>query len=47
MKILLAYDGFEHSQNALAEAAELVKDTGTLAILSVVARAHRYLRERG
>lgn len=36
MKILLAYDGFEHSQNALAEAAELVKDTGTLAILSVV-----------
>ena len=70
MKILLAYDGFEHSENALAEAAELVKDTGTLAILSVVphdargsksgghvglrphahedvARAHKYLRERG
>ena len=70
MKILLAYDGFEHSESALAEAAELVKDTGTLSILSVVppdargsksgghvglrphahedvARAHKYLRERG
>ncbi|HJS70302.1 MAG TPA: universal stress protein [Gaiellaceae bacterium] len=70
MKILLAYDGFEHSENALAEAAELVGNAGTLAILSVVppdargsksgghvglrphahedvARAHKYLRERG
>jgi nucleotide-binding universal stress UspA family protein len=70
MKILLAYDGFEHSENAVAEAAELVKDAGTLAIVSVVprdargsksgghvglrphahedvARAHKYLRERG
>ena len=70
MKILLAYDGFEHSENALAEAAELVKDAGSLAILSVVppdargsksgghvglrphahedvARAHKFLRERG
>jgi nucleotide-binding universal stress UspA family protein len=36
MKILLAYDGFEHSENALAEAAELVKDAGALTILSVV-----------
>jgi len=70
MKILLAYDGFEHSEKAVAEAAELVKDAGTVAILSVVppdargsksgghvglrphahedvARAHKYLRERG
>ena len=70
MKILLAYDGFEHSENALAEAAELVKDAGSLAIFSVVppdargsksgghvglrphahedvARAHKFLRERG
>jgi nucleotide-binding universal stress UspA family protein len=70
MKILLAYDGFEHSENALATAAELVTETGSLTILSVVppdargsksgghvglrphahedvARAHKYLRERG
>jgi nucleotide-binding universal stress UspA family protein len=70
MKILLAYDGFEHSENALAEAAELATETGSLTIVSVVppdargsksgghvglrphahedvARAHRYLRERG
>ena len=36
MKVLLAYDGFEHSENALAEAVELVKDTGTLTTVSVV-----------
>jgi nucleotide-binding universal stress UspA family protein len=70
MKILLAYDGFEHSENVLAEAAELATETGSLTIVSVVppdargsksgghvglrphahedvARAHRYLRERG
>lgn len=71
MKILLAYDGFTHSENALAAAAELAGAPGTeITILSVVppdarasksgghvglrphahedvARAHRYLRERG
>ena len=36
MKVLLAYDGFEHSENALAEAVELVKDAGTLTTVSVV-----------
>jgi nucleotide-binding universal stress UspA family protein len=36
MKIQLAYDGFEHSENALAEAAELLKEAGSLTILSVV-----------
>lgn len=71
MKILLAYDGFTHSENALAAVAELAGAPGTeITILSVVppdarasksgghvglrphahedvARAHRYLRERG
>jgi nucleotide-binding universal stress UspA family protein len=37
MKILLAYDGFDHSENALAAAAELARPSGTeVTILSVV-----------
>ena len=37
MKILLAYDGFEHSKHALEEAAELgASGFGELTILSVV-----------
>jgi nucleotide-binding universal stress UspA family protein len=37
MKILLAYDGFEHSKHALEEAAELAANgVGELTILSVV-----------
>jgi nucleotide-binding universal stress UspA family protein len=37
MKILLAYDGFEHSQNALAAAAELARSPkAEVTILSVV-----------
>jgi nucleotide-binding universal stress UspA family protein len=37
MKILLAYDGFEHSRHALEEAANLAKDEGgTITIVSVV-----------
>lgn len=70
MKILLAYDGFEHSENAVAAAADLLTEGGSLTIVSVVppdargsksgghvglrphahedvARAHRFLRERG
>jgi nucleotide-binding universal stress UspA family protein len=71
MKILLAFDGFSHSENALATAAELGSSPGAeITILSVVppdarasksgghvglrphahedvARAHRFLRERG
>jgi nucleotide-binding universal stress UspA family protein len=40
MKILLAYDGFEHSKHALEEAAELAtKGFGELTILSVVPEA--------
>jgi nucleotide-binding universal stress UspA family protein len=71
MKVLLAYDGFTHSDNALASAGELAQAANTeITILSVVppdarasksgghvglrphahedvARAHKYLRERG
>lgn len=37
MKILLAYDGFEHSKHALEEAAELAADgAGEVTIVSVV-----------
>jgi nucleotide-binding universal stress UspA family protein len=37
MKVLLAYDGFEHSENALATAAELGRSPETeITILSVV-----------
>lgn len=37
MKILLAYDGFEHSDNALATAADLGRSAeATITILSVV-----------
>lgn len=37
MKVLLAYDGFEHSKHALEEAAELAANGfGELTILSVV-----------
>jgi nucleotide-binding universal stress UspA family protein len=37
MKILLAYDGFKHSENALAAAADLAGAPGTeITILSVV-----------
>lgn len=36
MKILLAYDGFEHSDNAVREAAELAGDGTEITILSVV-----------
>ena len=39
MKILLAYDGFEHSRHALEEAAELAAGEGELTILSVVPEA--------
>jgi nucleotide-binding universal stress UspA family protein len=40
MKILLAYDGFEHSKHALEEAAELATNGfGELTILSVVPEA--------
>ena len=40
MKILLAYDGFEHSKHALEEAAELATTGfGELTILSVVPEA--------
>ena len=37
MKVLLAYDGLSHSENALATAAELGRAPGTeMTILSVV-----------
>ena len=37
MKILLAYDGFEHSRHALEEAAELADGgTGDVTVMSVV-----------
>jgi nucleotide-binding universal stress UspA family protein len=36
MKILVAYDGFEHSDNAVREAAELAGDRTEITILSVV-----------
>jgi nucleotide-binding universal stress UspA family protein len=36
MKILVAYDGFEHSDNAVREAAELAGDGAEITILSVV-----------
>jgi nucleotide-binding universal stress UspA family protein len=36
MKILLAYDGYEHSKNALEEVAELARDAAEVTILSVV-----------
>jgi nucleotide-binding universal stress UspA family protein len=36
MKILVAYDGFEHSDNAVREAAELAGDGAKITILSVV-----------
>lgn len=39
MKILLAYDGFEHSKHALEEAAELANAVGAVTILSVVPEA--------
>jgi nucleotide-binding universal stress UspA family protein len=40
MKVLLAYDGFEHSKRALEEAAELAADgLGEMTILSVVPEA--------
>jgi nucleotide-binding universal stress UspA family protein len=40
VKILLAYDGFEHSKHALEEAAELgVNGFGELTIISVVPEA--------
>ena len=39
MKILLAYDGFEHSRHALEEAAELASDSDVVKILSVVPEA--------
>ena len=40
MKVLLAYDGFEHSKHALEEAAELAANGfGELTILSVVPEA--------
>jgi nucleotide-binding universal stress UspA family protein len=71
MKVLLAYDGFTHSENALASAADLGRSKDAeITILSVVppdargsksgghvglrphahedvARAHKFLRERG
>ena len=36
MKILVAYDGFEHSDNAVREAAELAGDGAEITILSIV-----------
>jgi nucleotide-binding universal stress UspA family protein len=39
MKILLAYDGFEHSKRALEEAAELATGSGGVTIMSVVPEA--------
>ena len=36
MKILVAYDGFEHSDNAVREAAALAGDGAEITILSVV-----------
>ena len=39
MKILLAYDGFEHSRHALEEAAALANGSEAVTILSVVPEA--------
>ena len=36
MNILLAYDGFSHSENALAGTADLARDGATVTIVSVV-----------
>ena len=48
MKILLAYDGFEHSDNALASAAELGRaEAAEVTILSVVPRDARASKAGG
>ncbi len=40
MKILLAYDGFEHSRHALEETAKLAADgRGEVTVMSVVPEA--------
>jgi nucleotide-binding universal stress UspA family protein len=48
MKILLAYDGFEHSRHALEEAANIAKDEGgTITIVSVVPPTARATKSGG
>ena len=48
MKILLAYDGFEHSRYALEEAARLANDEGgTITIVSVVPPTARGTKSGG
>jgi nucleotide-binding universal stress UspA family protein len=48
MKVLLAYDGFSHSENALATVADLGRAPGTeITILSVVPRDARGSKSGG
>lgn len=48
MKVLLAYDGFEHSKHALEEAAKLAqRDHGEVTVLSVVPRDARGSKSGG
>jgi nucleotide-binding universal stress UspA family protein len=48
MKILLAYDGFEHSRHALEEAAKLASEGhGDVTVLSVVPRDARGSKSGG